>query len=131
MPAAFGGSGLAQMQMAATLVGLEVPSRTRNLELKPYALGSTTTDLTSATPFRNDATGDVGLDVKYGDVQVLWDVSLKVGAGEVVAEEAAVRRPGAVERGGHLPAPLAAAARPGNAKTDSEQGLRLPNGRRL
>ena len=66
MPAAFGGSGLAQMQMAATLVGLEVPSRTRNLELKPYALGSTTTDLTSATPFRNDATGDVGLDVKYG-----------------------------------------------------------------
>ena len=26
-----------------------------------------------------------GLDVKYGDVQVLWDVSLTVGAGEVVA----------------------------------------------
>ncbi|MFN7916575.1 MAG: DUF5916 domain-containing protein [Vicinamibacterales bacterium] len=66
MPAAFGGSGLAQMQMAATLVGLEIPSRTRNLELKPYALGSTTTDLTAATPFRNDATGDAGLDVKYG-----------------------------------------------------------------
>ncbi|MGE0715834.1 MAG: ABC transporter ATP-binding protein [Alphaproteobacteria bacterium] len=26
-----------------------------------------------------------GLDVRYGDVQVLWDVSLTVGAGEVVA----------------------------------------------
>ena len=38
MAAAFGGSGLAQMQMAATLVGLVTPTRSRNLELKPYAV---------------------------------------------------------------------------------------------
>ena len=56
-----GGSGLAQMQMAATLVGVSVPSRTRNLELKPYAVASSTTDLTAAQPFRNDGTGDVGV----------------------------------------------------------------------
>lgn len=66
MPAAFGGSGLGQMQMAATLVGLNIPSRTRNLELKPYAVTSSTTDLTTAQPFRNDATADFGGDMKYG-----------------------------------------------------------------
>ena len=66
MPAAFGGSGLGQMQMAATLVGLNIPTRTHNLELKPYAVAASTTDLTAATPFRNDGTGDVGIDAKYG-----------------------------------------------------------------
>ena len=66
MPAAFGGSGLGQMQMAATLVGLAIPTRTRNLELKPYAVASATTDLGTTRPFRNDGTGDVGIDMKYG-----------------------------------------------------------------
>ena len=66
MPAAFGGSGLGQMQTAATLVGLTIPSRTHNLELKPYAVASSTTDLTASVPFRNDGTGDVGIDAKYG-----------------------------------------------------------------
>ena len=66
MPAAFGGSGLGQMQMAATLVGLTIPSRTHNLELKPYGVASSTTDLTASVPFRNDGTGDVGIDAKYG-----------------------------------------------------------------
>jgi hypothetical protein len=66
MPASFGGSGLAQMQMAATLVGLVIPTRTRNLEIKPYVVASSTTDLTTAQPFRNDGTGDLGVDLKYG-----------------------------------------------------------------
>ena len=66
MPAAFGGSGLGQMQMAATLVGLAIPTRTRNLELKPYGVSSSTTELGSARPFRNDGTGDLGVDLKYG-----------------------------------------------------------------
>lgn len=66
MPAAFGGSGLAQMQVAATLYGLVTPSRTRNLELKPYVVSSLTTDTLAATPFRNDPGGNVGGDFKYG-----------------------------------------------------------------
>src|SRR4029077_15057313 len=61
-----GGSGLGQMQVAATLVGLSVPTRTRNLELKPYAVASSTTDLSGAQPFTNDGTGDLGVDLKYG-----------------------------------------------------------------
>jgi hypothetical protein len=66
MPAAFGPSGLAQMQVAATLVGLTTPARSRNLEIKPYVVSASTTDETAAIPFRNDLTGDVGIDLKYG-----------------------------------------------------------------
>jgi Domain of unknown function (DUF5916) len=66
MPAAFGPSGLAQMQVAATLVGLTTPARSRNLELKPYAVSSSTTDTTAAAPFRNKVTRAVGIDGKYG-----------------------------------------------------------------
>ena len=40
MPASFGGSGLAQMQVAATLVGLRAPSPSRNLEIKPYVVST-------------------------------------------------------------------------------------------
>jgi hypothetical protein len=66
VPASFGPAGLAQMQVAATLVGLEAPPLSRNLELKPYAVSSSTTDLTAAAPFRNDITADAGIDLKYG-----------------------------------------------------------------
>ena len=66
MAAAFGGSGLAQMQVAATLVGLITPTRSRNLELKPYVVSTLSTDLTVAEPFRNDGAGDIGGDLKYG-----------------------------------------------------------------
>lgn len=66
MPAAFGPSGLAQMQVAATLEGLVTPSRSRNLELKPYVVASSTTDQTAAAPFRNDPSADAGVDFKYG-----------------------------------------------------------------
>ena len=66
MPASFGGSGLAQMQVAATLVGLRAPSRSRNLEIKPYVVSSSATDVTAATPFTNDLSAGVGGDFKYG-----------------------------------------------------------------
>jgi len=66
MPAAFGGSGLAQMQVAATLVGLSTPTRSRNLEVKPYVVSTVATDLTAAAPFRNDGAGNIGGDLKYG-----------------------------------------------------------------
>ena len=66
MPASFGPSGLAQMQVAATLHGLSTPARSRNLELKPYVVSSVTTDTTVAAPFHNRTTGDIGGDLKYG-----------------------------------------------------------------
>ena len=66
MPASFGSSGLAQMQVAATLVGLVTPASSRNLEVKPYAIASATTDRTASVPFTNRGTADAGLDLKYG-----------------------------------------------------------------
>ena len=64
--AAHGNSGVFRFSEAATLVGVEVPSSNRNLELKPYALSSLVTDQKADEPFSNDPNADVGFDVKYG-----------------------------------------------------------------
>ena len=66
IPASFGPAGLAQMQVAATLVGLTTPVRSRSLELKPYAVAASTSDETTAVPVRNDFRRDLGIDLKYG-----------------------------------------------------------------
>ena len=59
-------SGVYRFSDAATLVGVEVPGSNRNLELKPYALSSLTTNQKADEPFSNDPDADVGFDVKYG-----------------------------------------------------------------
>jgi hypothetical protein len=66
IPAAQGGIALFLFSQAATLVGIEVPSSNRNLEVKPYALSQLTTDQTSDEPYSNDPDADFGFDVKYG-----------------------------------------------------------------
>jgi len=66
IPAAQGGNALFLFSEAATLVGVEVPGSNRNLELKPYALSSLTTDQKAVEPYSNDPNADVGFDVKYG-----------------------------------------------------------------
>jgi hypothetical protein len=65
VPASFGNSWT-QMSVAGTLVGLETPAQALNLELKPYAVSSLTTDRTARVPFSNDGKASAGLDVKYG-----------------------------------------------------------------
>jgi hypothetical protein len=42
VPAALGVGGVSRMASAATLVGLETPAQSKNLELKPYAVSSLT-----------------------------------------------------------------------------------------
>ncbi len=66
IPASRGGNGLFLFSEAATLVGVEVPGSNRNLELKPYALPSLTTDQKADEPFSNDIEADFGFDAKYG-----------------------------------------------------------------
>ena len=66
VPAEYGTNGVAQMAMAATLVGLEMPAQSMNLELKPYLSSSLTTDRTAQVPFSNDFGKNAGVDVKYG-----------------------------------------------------------------
>ena len=47
------------------LVGLEPPAPGLNLEVKPYAIANVVTDRASSPPRSNDASADVGIDVKY------------------------------------------------------------------
>jgi hypothetical protein len=66
VPQSYGGNGVAQMAVAATLVGVETPTQSLNLEFKPYAVSSLTTDRAARVPFENDLNANAGLDVKYG-----------------------------------------------------------------
>jgi Domain of unknown function (DUF5916)/Carbohydrate family 9 binding domain-like len=66
VPASYGGNGVAQMAVAATLVGLETPAQSMNLEFKPYAVSSLVTDRTARVPYNNDVSANAGIDVKYG-----------------------------------------------------------------
>ena len=67
MPKAFGiNNAISRMGEAATLVGVETPAQSKNLELKPYVASSVTTDRTTASPFNNRREVNAGFDFKYG-----------------------------------------------------------------
>jgi hypothetical protein len=89
IPAAFGfNRAFMQISYSATLVGLEVPPGSKNLEVKPFATSHLTTDLTAASPISNDPGGGVGLDVKYGVTQnVTADFTLNTDFAQVEADE--------------------------------------------
>jgi len=67
MPASYGtGQAIGRMGSAGTLVGVETPAQSMNLELKPYGVSSVTTDNTIAEPFSNHGNAAAGFDFKYG-----------------------------------------------------------------
>jgi hypothetical protein len=55
-----------RISSGGTLVGLDLPPASRNLELKPYAIARSTTDRLRTPAVDNDLDGDIGGDVKYG-----------------------------------------------------------------
>ena len=65
------GPGMFRLSAAGTLVGVEVPTGNRRFEIKPYAIGSVNTNLTSTPQILNEGAGDGGIDVKYGLTQNL------------------------------------------------------------
>ena len=66
VPAALGTQGVSRMASAATVIGLETPAESKNLELKPYAVSSATTNRAGAAPFDNRLVANAGVDFKYG-----------------------------------------------------------------
>ena len=64
-------AGLWRVSQAGALVGIEVPSGSRKIEIKPYGIGGVTTDIDADSPTRNAVDGQFGLDVKYGVTQNL------------------------------------------------------------
>ena len=65
-PVGYGNVGIHQLSTAATLVGIETPAQSLNLEVKPYALSSVTMDRTTGSATDKDSSADVGIDFKYG-----------------------------------------------------------------
>ena len=86
-----GTGAINQMSVAATLVGLEAPAASHNFEVKPYAISSLTTDLTSRPPVHAEIDPDYGVDVKYGITKSLVaDFSYHTDFAQVEADEAQI-----------------------------------------
>jgi hypothetical protein len=77
-----------QVGGAATLVGLETPSRSRNLEVKPYVIGDVATNNTANPQVVNDVSGDFGVDVKYSITEKLTtDLTYNTDFAQVEVDE--------------------------------------------
>ena len=86
--AAGGARGLFRISAAGTLVGLEPPPAGRTLEVKPYGIGGVATDLTATPAVVDQASGDAGLDVKYGITQNLTaDFTVNTDFAQVEVDE--------------------------------------------
>ncbi len=69
VPASYGTAGLNKASGAATLVGIESPTKLRNIDVKAYALGSTVTNRTARPVISNQGDGNVGLDARWAATQ--------------------------------------------------------------
>ena len=88
VPIAAGRRGIFRLSDAGTLVGLEVPGASNNLDIKPYGSAGLTTDVNASPPTRNAGDGDVGLDVKYGITQNLTaDLTYNTDFAQVEVDE--------------------------------------------
>ncbi len=91
VPASWGRPGFARMSAAATVTGLQVPGTLRNIDLKPYALGSLATDKRAASPYANDPNGELGFDLKWGIRQTLIaDMTVNTDFAQVEDDQAQV-----------------------------------------
>ncbi len=66
VPRTFANQGMMAVSTWATLTGLQVPPSGMRLDVKPYAIGSLSTDRTARPPVANDPDGDVGVDARWG-----------------------------------------------------------------
>jgi len=88
LPVAMGNRAFMQISAAATLVGMEVPPPSMNLEIKPYATTNLTSDVTATPRISNDLHGDAWLDLKYGVTQNLTaDLTYNTDFAQVEADE--------------------------------------------
>lgn len=91
VPVSWGRRALNKVSNAGPLVGVEVPTRKRNLDVKPYLLGSNLTNHLATPPFSNDNSGDYGVDAKLGITQsVVTDFTYNTDFAQVEDDEAQV-----------------------------------------
>ena len=88
VPTSLDRRGMLQISAAATLVGIEPPTTSRNLEVKPYAISGALTDRDATPATSNDVTGDLGVDVKYGLTRsLIADFTVNTDFAQVEADE--------------------------------------------
>jgi hypothetical protein len=88
VPPARGQSGFQQPQFAATLVGIEAPRSGANLDVKPYAISSLTTNQVATPRISNHPEAEAGLDVKYAVTQgLVADLTINTDFAQVEADE--------------------------------------------
>ena len=83
-----GPSAIMRISMYGTLVGIEAPPPSRNLQVKPYAISGLRTDLTAQPEISNDVHSDAGLDIKYSITENLTaDLTLNTDFAQVEVDE--------------------------------------------
>jgi hypothetical protein len=83
-----GPQALNRVSSGGTLAGLDLPAASKNLELKPYALGKVTTDHLRTPPLQSDPDGDVGGDLKYGvTANLTADLTVNTDFAQVEVDE--------------------------------------------
>jgi len=82
------GGGM-RMASAATLVGIEAPDGSRNIELRPYAISDLTTNRPAGVS--NDVSADVGIDARYGITSSMtFDLTYNTDFAQVEIDEGQV-----------------------------------------
>ena len=80
-----------RVSAAATLIGIEAPRAAKNIELKPYAISSLSTDRISRPALNNEVDGDIGFDAKLGVTKGLTaDFTYNTDFAQVEDDEAQV-----------------------------------------
>ena len=91
VPRSWGRRGLNKLSSAATVVGLETPAKSLNIDVKPYALGSVLTNTLATPAVRNRADATFGGDAKWGITQQLVaDFTYNTDFAQVEDDEAQV-----------------------------------------
>jgi hypothetical protein len=87
LPASTGGStSIFRVSRAATLIGLDLPPASKNIELKPYAISKLTTD--RVQNISNDVDPDIGLDAKVGiTANLTADITVNTDFAQVEVDE--------------------------------------------
>jgi hypothetical protein len=88
IPASLTLRGHFQASLMAAVVGLEAPSTSRNLEIKPYGISQLTADRTTTPAVADHVDANWGLDVKYGVTRGLTaDFTYNTDFAQVEADE--------------------------------------------
>ena len=91
VPRSWGRRGLAKISSEGTLVGLSTPAKQRNVDVKPYGLGSLLTNRLATPPTDNDLNGEFGADAKWAITQsVVADFTYNTDFAQVEDDEAQV-----------------------------------------